>query len=119
MTDPARRPGEQGQRRPGEQGQTALKERVSVRRPRLYRVLLLNDDYTPMDFVVQVLAQYFGKDDAAAQRIMLAVHHQGQGLAGVYPREVAESKVAQVTAHARAEGHPLRLRAEPEPEGAG
>lgn len=110
MTDSAKRP--------GEQGQTALKERVSVQRPRLYRVLLLNDDYTPMDFVVELLARYFGKDEAAATRIMLAVHHQGQGLAGVYPREVAQAKVAQATAHARAEGHPLRLRAEPEGESA-
>lgn len=111
MTDPARRP--------GEQGQAALKERTVARRPRLFRVLLLNDDYTPMDFVVALLARYFGKDEAAATRIMLAVHHQGQGVAGVYPREVAQAKVAQATAHARAEGHPLRLRAEPEPGGEG
>lgn len=90
-------------------------ERTQTQRPRLYRVLLLNDDYTPMDFVVYVLERYFRKSEQEAQLIMLAVHHKGQGVAGVYTRDVAETKVAQVTAQARQEGHPLRLVTEPEP----
>jgi len=95
-------------------GQTQTLERTATQRPRLYRVLLLNDDYTPMDFVVMVLERYFRKAEGEAQLIMLAVHHKGQGVAGVYTRDVAETKVAQVTAHARQEGYPLRLVAEPE-----
>ncbi|MFK7602128.1 ATP-dependent Clp protease adapter ClpS [Deinococcus sp. SM5_A1] len=97
-----------------EQGRTQTLERTTTERPRLYRVLLLNDDYTPMDFVVMVLSQYFRKTEQDAEMIMLAVHHKGQGVAGVYTRDVAETKVAQVTAHARQEGHPLRVVAEPE-----
>lgn len=93
---------------------TGTGERTRTQRPRLYRVLLLNDDYTPMDFVVMVLERYFRKGEPEAQLIMLAVHHKGQGVVGVYTRDVAETRVAQVTAHARREGHPLRLVAEPE-----
>lgn len=83
----------------------------------MWRVLLLNDDYTPMDFVVLVLERYFRKSEQEAQLVMLAVHHKGQGVAGVYTRDVAETKVAQVMAHARQEGHPLMVVAEPEAEG--
>ncbi|MBZ9712685.1 ATP-dependent Clp protease adapter ClpS [Deinococcus multiflagellatus] len=97
-----------------EQGQTQTLERTHTEKPRLFRVLLLNDDYTPMDFVVMVLRRYFRKGEQDAELIMLAVHRKGQGMAGVYPRDVAETKVAQVTAHARQEGHPLRVVAEPE-----
>lgn len=93
---------------------TQVDERVQTERPRLYRVLLLNDDYTPMEFVVLVLMRYFRKGGQDAEAIMLAVHHQGQGVAGVYTREVAETKLLQVTQHARAQGHPLRLTMEPE-----
>ncbi|KEF35557.1 Clp protease ClpS [Deinococcus sp. RL] len=99
---------------PGQQGRTQTLERTRVQRPRLYRVLLLNDDYTPMDFVVMVLERHFRKSEQEAQLIMLAVHHKGQGVAGVYTRDVAETKVAQVTAEARRHGYPLRLVAEPE-----
>lgn len=95
---------------------TQTLERTRTERPRLYRVLLLNDDYTPMDFVVMVLERYFRKSEHEAELIMLAVHHKGQGVAGVYSRDVAETKVAQVTAHAQQEGHPLRVVAEPEPQ---
>ncbi len=95
--------------------QTQTLERTETQPPRLYRVLLLNDDYTPMEFVVMVLERYFRKSAADAELIMLAVHRKGQGVAGVYTREVAETKVAQVTEHARSEGHPLRVVAEPEP----
>ena len=100
-------------RRDGE-SHTQTLERSATQRPRLYRVLLLNDDYTPMEFVVRVLELYFRKSEQEAELIMLAVHHKGQGVAGVYTRDVAETKVAQVTAHARQEGHPLRLVSEPE-----
>lgn len=95
---------------------TKTLERTETVRPRLFRVLLLNDDYTPMDFVVMVLRRYFRQDAAQAQAIMLSVHQRGQGVAGVYTREVAESKVAQVIAHARQEEHPLELSLEPEGE---
>lgn len=99
---------------PGGQGRSQTLERTATQRPRLWRVLLLNDDYTPMDFVVMVLSRYFCKAEQEAQLIMLAVHHKGQGIAGVYTKDVAETKVAQVTAHARREGHPLLVVAEPE-----
>jgi ATP-dependent Clp protease adaptor protein ClpS len=93
---------------------TQTLDRSDLARPRLFRVLLLNDDYTPMDFVVMVLRRYFKLDDSQAQAIMLSVHQRGQGVAGVYTREVAESKAAQVTAHARQEEYPLELSVEPE-----
>ncbi len=95
---------------------TQTLERTDTVRPRLFRVLLLNDDYTPMDFVTMVLRRYFRQDAAQAQAVMLSVHQRGQGVAGVYTREVAESKVAQVTDHARQEEYPLELDIEPEGE---
>ncbi|MFC4452982.1 ATP-dependent Clp protease adapter ClpS [Deinococcus sonorensis] len=95
-------------------GQTQTLDQTQLTRPRLFRVLLLNDDYTPMEFVVMVLTRYFRKSLADAETIMLNVHQRGSGLAGVYTREVAETKAAQVTAHARQEGHPLALSLEPE-----
>jgi ATP-dependent Clp protease adaptor protein ClpS len=95
---------------------TQTLERTELERPRLFRVLLLNDDYTPMDFVTMVLRRYFRLDLAQAQAIMLAVHQKGQGVAGVYTREVAETKAAQVVAHARQEEYPLELTIEPEAE---
>jgi ATP-dependent Clp protease adaptor protein ClpS len=73
-----------------------------------FRVILLNDDYTPMDFVVDVLIDVFGKPEAEAVRVMLAVHFEGAGLAGVYPHEIAETKVDEVRYRATAAGHPLR-----------
>ncbi|MDO4263083.1 MAG: ATP-dependent Clp protease adaptor ClpS [Deinococcus sp.] len=100
--------------RPDVTSHTQTLERTHTERPRLWRVLLLNDDYTPMDFVVEVLMGHFHRSEAEAQMIMLAVHHKGQGVAGVYTRDIAETKVAQVTAEARAAGFPLRLVAEPE-----
>ena len=96
---------------------TQTLERAETTRPRLFRVLLLNDDYTPMDFVVMVLRRYFHQSEAQATAVMLAVHGQGQGVAGVYTREIAETKAVQVTDHARSEGHPLELSIEPEAEG--
>ncbi len=91
-------------------GQTDLleKTRPKVEKPRLYKVLLLNDDYTPMDFVVHVLQRFFNKGREEATRIMLTVHYKGVGVCGVYPREVAETKVNQVLEFARRHEHPLQ-----------
>ena len=76
-------------------------------RPPLYSVLLLNDDYTPMDFVVDVLMRFFTLDLERATQVMLHVHTRGRGVCGVFTREIAESKVAQVNEYARLNQHPL------------
>jgi ATP-dependent Clp protease adaptor protein ClpS len=76
--------------------------------PRMYQVVLLNDDYTPMEFVVHVLERFFGRDHEAATRIMLHVHHHGIGECGIYTYEVAETKVTQVMDFARKHQHPLQ-----------
>lgn len=81
--------------------------RPEVKPPPLFRVVLLNDDYTPMDFVVDVLEKFFSLDRPAATRIMLEVHTQGKGICGVFTFEIAETKVAQVTTFARDNQHPL------------
>lgn len=78
-----------------------------VARPPLYSVMLLNDDYTPMDFVVEVLVRFFALNLEKATQVMLHVHTRGRGVCGVYTREVAESKVAQVNEFARINQHPL------------
>ncbi len=89
-------------------GAVATKTRTKTKRPNLYRVLLLNDDYTPMEFVVHVLERFFNKDREAATRIMLHVHHHGIGECGVFTYEVAETKVTQVMDFARKHQHPLQ-----------
>ena len=81
---------------------------AKTKKPSLYRVLILNDDYTPMEFVVHVLERFFQKDREAATRIMLHVHNHGVGECGVYTYEVAETKVAQVMDFARQHQHPLQ-----------
>ena len=81
--------------------------RPDVQRPPLYSVLLLNDDYTPMDFVVDVLIRFFGMNLEKATQVMLHVHTRGRGVCGVFTREIAESKVAQVNEYARMHQHPL------------
>ncbi len=78
-----------------------------LKRPPLYQVLLLNDDYTPMEFVVDVLERVFGLDRPTATRVMLEVHTRGKGVCGVFTYEIAETKVAQVMAYARQQQHPL------------
>ena len=89
---------------------SAVKERVQTKKqePKRFKVLLLNDDYTTMEFVVRVLETVFQKSPAEAFRIMMQVHVQGSGLAGVYPWEVAETKVDTVTSMARGAGYPLK-----------
>ena len=86
--------------------------RPELARPPLYSVLLLNDDYTPMDFVVEVLVRFFGMDLERATQVMLHVHTRGRGVCGVFTRDVAESKVAQVNEYARLNQHPLLATAE-------
>jgi ATP-dependent Clp protease adaptor protein ClpS len=93
---------------------TAVEERVKVKKPRMYRVLLLNDDYTTMDFVVSILETIFQKSPAEATKVMLHVHNRGSGLCGVYTKEIAETKVEMVHNRAKDEGYPLRCSIEPE-----
>jgi ATP-dependent Clp protease adaptor protein ClpS len=81
--------------------------RPKLKRPPLFRVLLLNDDYTPMEFVVEVLQLIFGMDRPKATRVMLEVHTKGKGVCGVFIYEIAETKVAQVTSYAQQHQHPL------------
>jgi ATP-dependent Clp protease adaptor protein ClpS len=96
------------------EGEVLERTRQETKKPDLYKVLLLNDDYTTMDFVVEILETVFNKSPAEAYRIMLAVHTQGKGLCGVYPFEVAETKVETVIDLARGSGFPLRAAMEPE-----
>jgi ATP-dependent Clp protease adaptor protein ClpS len=91
----------------------AVEERRKTRRPRKWKVLLHNDDFTTMEFVIHVLVSHFHKPPAEATQIMLQVHRKGVGVAGVYSKEVAETKVAEVTDEARANGMPLKVTAEP------
>ena len=94
------------------QSSVVTADEVKTKKPSLYRVLLLNDDYTPMDFVVNVLEKFFHKDHTAATQIMLSVHHKGVGVCGVYPFEIAETKVTLVNEFARKNQHPLKCMME-------
>ena len=93
----------------GEGGAGLLVEesKPEVKQPPLYNVVLLNDDYTPMEFVVDVLEKFFRMDRTTATRVMLEVHTQGKGICGVFTYEIAETKVALVTSYARDHHHPL------------
>ena len=95
-------------------GEVLERTRQETKKPELYKVLLLNDDYTTMDFVVEILETVFNKQPAEAYRIMMMVHTQGKGLCGVYPHEVAETKVTTVISLARNHGFPLLAAMEPE-----
>ncbi len=90
-----------------ERGLAVEEARPRVKKPPLYRVVLLNDDYTPMEFVVEILERVFGMDRPKATRIMLEVHTRGKGVCGVFTYEIAETKVAQVCAYAEQHQHPL------------
>ncbi len=92
----------------------AVKPRAKVKKPSMYKVLMLNDDYTPMEFVVHVLERYFGKSTEEATRIMLHVHQKGVGICGVFTFEVAETKVNQTMELARKNQHPLQCTLEKE-----
>ena len=83
-------------------------KKAKVKLPPMYKVLLLNDDYTPMEFVVLVLQKFFGMARERATQVMLKVHREGMGVCGVYPRDVASTKVQQVAAYARKHQHPLQ-----------
>ena len=91
----------------GDHGLAIEEARPRIKKPPLYRVVLLNDDYTPMDFVVQILEKIFSMDRSSATRTMLQVHTQGKGVCGVFNYEIAETKVAQVTGLAQQHQHPL------------
>lgn len=93
---------------------TLTKTRPETKRPPLYKVLLLNDDFTPMDFVILVLKRFFSKSQADSERIMLEVHTKGAGVAGVFPFEVAETKVFMVNEFSRRNEHPLKCIMEKE-----
>ncbi len=86
--------------------------RPKVKRPPLYKVILLNDDYTPMEFVVYVLEHFFRMDRSKATKVMLDVHTQGSGICGLYTRDMAETKVAQVNDFSRKNEHPLKCTME-------
>ncbi len=98
----------------GPQTGVVIKTRPKTKRPSMYKVLMLNDDYTPMEFVVHVLERFFGKNREEATRIMMHVHQRGVGVCGVYTYEVAETKVTQVMDLARQNQHPLQCTIEKE-----
>lgn len=87
------------------------RSRTQAKLPRLWQVLIYNDDFTPMDFVVEILVQIFDKEEAAAVALMLDVHHGNYAVAGEYPRDIARTKAAEAQSRARAEGHPLKVEA--------
>ncbi|HMB72574.1 MAG TPA: ATP-dependent Clp protease adapter ClpS [Gammaproteobacteria bacterium] len=107
-TDAPRLSGDQRNGDDGDlRGGIVTKTEPKTKKPSLYKVLLLNDDYTPMEFVVQILEKVFGMDRKTATRVMLEVHTKGKGICGVYTYEIAETKVAQVTSLAQQHQHPL------------
>ena len=111
MSDDGRRLGDDGD---GVDTGVVTKVKPKTKKPSLYKVLLLNDDYTPMEFVILVLEQFFNKGREDATRIMLHVHQHGVGVCGLYTYEVAETKVTQVMDFARQHQHPLQCTMERE-----
>ena len=99
---------------PKEQAATRERQRTDLREPRRYRVIIYNDDFTTMEFVVRVLTEVFFKSQTEAEALMLAVHHSDKAVVGIYSYDVAASKVRKATVMAREEGFPLRLTMEPE-----
>lgn len=91
----------------GDDGLAVQADKPKLKRPPLYKVIMLNDDYTPMEFVVETLERFFGMDREKATRVMLVVHTEGRATCGVYSRDVAETKAAQVNQYARDNEHPL------------
>lgn len=97
-----------------DEGDVLTKKKIKTKKPKRFKVVFLNDDYTTMEFVVHVLESIFHRSPAEAAAIMLKIHNNGQGIAGIYTRDVAETKVEQTIGLARQEGHPLMLAMEPE-----
>jgi ATP-dependent Clp protease adaptor protein ClpS len=93
---------------------TIIEEKIKAKKPSFYQVLIMNDDYTPMEFVILVLERFFKKSRAEATQIMLHVHQKGMGVCGLYPYEIAETKVVQVMDFARKNEHPLQCTMEKE-----
>ena len=110
ITQPIKPSGE-----PEDDGASVVLERVpqKVKPPQMHQVVLLNDDYTPMEFVVVVIQEFFSKDRETATQIMLKIHLEGKGVCGVYTHDVAATKVDQVLDAARQAGHPLQCVSEP------
>jgi ATP-dependent Clp protease adaptor protein ClpS len=96
----------------GDDTQTISKTKKKLKTPDFYKIVLLNDDFTPMDFVVDLIIRYFSKSTEEATEIMLNIHHEGFGVCGIYPRDIAETKMNQVNQYARQNGHPLKCRME-------
>lgn len=93
-------------------GVATQKDDSEVKPPPLYKVIILNDDYTPMEFVVEVLEQFFNMPNEMATRVMLQVHTEGRGICGVYSKDIAETKSSQVNDYAHQSGHPLLCKVE-------
>lgn len=91
-----------------ENGTVLVRQEQELKPPSMYQVVLLNDDYTPMEFVVAIIQEYFNKDRETAMQIMLKVHRDGKGICGVFPKDIASTKVELVLTHARKAGHPLQ-----------
>ncbi len=95
------------ERRDDDRGLAVEESKPELKRPPMYKVLLLNDDFTPMEFVVHILEKFFSMERHKATQVMLAVHTEGQGVCGTFTRDIAESKVMQVNDYARKHQHPL------------
>ena len=93
---------------------TIIEEKIEIKKPSFYQVLIMNDDYTPMEFVILVLERFFKKSKAEATQIMLHVHQKGMGVCGLYPYEIAETKIVQVMDYAKKNQHPLQCTMEKE-----
>lgn len=98
---------------PGEKTDIMTLPKTKVQQPRMYKVIMHNDDYTTMDFVVHVLKRFFKKNDTESHSIMLKIHNDGQAICGIFTFEIAESKVMKVNRYAREKGHPLKTSTEP------
>lgn len=103
-----------GEHKDNDHGLAVEESKPKLKRPPMYKVLLLNDDFTPMDFVVHILEKFFSMERHKAAQVMLAVHTEGQGVCGTYTRDIADTKVAQVNDYSRKHQHPLLCTMEAE-----